>query len=553
MRSAPTVTGIRASIQAGDHLSAYDDIVFALEAGLDSAELKYLHVLTLCNLGFTDDAVNHYRSYRLSEQLDEDCLALGGRLLKDQYIHAPSTEHLDLARRSAEAYENAARMTAGYYSAINAATMYKLAGVDAASHQWATETIRRLAAAPTSGNDSRFFYLATGVEAHALLSERNEAETCLKELLAISPAQPHWLARLRSQLSLLERQGCLSFAIAHRIVINPIGVLIRAPKDQAGHAGHIAVRPRLSKAYVLVDHPDAAAAALRLAASGVSVHALFLGPRAVFLDATTQGHGEEGHAVVSECLGAVDAVTEIPAFVERDSPVAKRYAADLCMGAGRHDADELGTQLECVDLATGLTSSMPAATPTSPATEKQFCASVLFADFQGFSKLSHHQVRQFSDTVLRSMGDVLDKNSPSVLLRRSWGDAVHAICTDVASGLELAFGFQAACDSDSDNDPRLAPRLRVALHFGPMEHAYDAVEKRPTIFGAGLTFAARIEPITPPGSVLVSEAVVSEAALRGEKRFYFDYAGKLELAKGYGRHRMFLARRATTSRVRHIH
>jgi class 3 adenylate cyclase len=222
------------------------------------------------------------------------------------------------------------------------------------------------------------------------------------------------------------------------------------------------------------------------------------------------------------------------------------------MGAGKHDADELGTQLECVDVATGLTRSLPAAAPTSAATEKQFCASVLFADFQGYSKLAHHQARQFSDTVLRSIGDVLDRNSDGVILRRSWGDAIHAICTDVASGLELAFGFQAVCNSDLEI-ARLAPRLRVALHFGPMEHAYDAVEKRPTIFGAGLTFAARIEPITPSGSVLVSEAVVSEAALRGEKRFHFDYAGKLELAKGYGRHRMFLARRATTSDLRYIH
>ena len=131
------------------------------------------------------------------------------------------------------------------------------------------------------------------------------------------------------------------------------------------------------------------------------------------------------------------------------------------------------------------------------------------------------------------------------MLRKTWGDAIHAICPDVASGIELALGLQEGCRVDpTDSQRHLHLPLRIALHFGPMEHGYDPIEKQPTIYGAGLTFASRIEPITPPGSVLASEAVVCEAALRCPQQYEFRYAGNLALAKGYGHHRVFTATRS---------
>ena len=47
-------------------------------------------------------------------------------------------------------------------------------------------------------------------------------------------------------------------------------------------------------------------------------------------------------------------------------------------------------------------------------------------------------------------------------------------------------------------------------------------------------FAARIEPITPPGQVYASQAFAALAAAQGVTEFTCDYVGQTPLAKGYG-------------------
>ncbi len=542
------VSSIRTRIRLGDHLGAYDEVLSALEAAAEDPGLQYLHVLALCNLGCTQDALAHYSAYGLSNRTDEDSLALAGRLLKDRYAAAAPTERVDIARRSSEAYERAAVVTSGYYSAANAATMFRLAGRQAASSRWATEAIARLNRDTPSTQVERFFHFATRIEANALLGDKVAAEAALQIFQPLMSSQPHWLARLRSQFRLLERDGGLAFALTERIVPEPIGTLMRDSRKRSVSSANADINSRVSQAFVLLDCPETAATALKLIDSGIHVHCFFLGPKSDFLKQIEAGHGTTGLTIIQECLAKASAESEISAFVERDSPTAIRYAENLCLGAAAHVASTLGTRV--IDLDDGANNVDPG-TPTlqQPLADAQrFCASVLFADFQAFSKLTFDEVRRFQSAVLLPLGKVLDRQRTPALLRKTWGDAIHAICPDVSSGIELALGLQEGCRVDStDSQRHLHLPLRIALHFGPMEHGYDPIEKQPTIYGAGLTFASRIEPITPPGSVLASEAVVCEAALRCPGQFEFRYAGNLALAKGYGHHRVFTAARSAYS------
>jgi class 3 adenylate cyclase len=71
----------------------------------------------------------------------------------------------------------------------------------------------------------------------------------------------------------------------------------------------------------------------------------------------------------------------------------------------------------------------------------------------------------------------------------------------------------------------------------------DPVVKRPNYYGAHVSRAARIEPITPEGCVYVTETFAAVLALHHANQFACDYVGYTEMAKHYGQLRMFLLRR----------
>jgi adenylate cyclase len=85
--------------------------------------------------------------------------------------------------------------------------------------------------------------------------------------------------------------------------------------------------------------------------------------------------------------------------------------------------------------------------------------------------------------------------------------------------------------------------LRLGGHLGPVYELDDPITDRPNYYGAHVSRAARIEPITPEGCVYVTETFAAVLALHNADQFSCDYVGNTEMAKHYGRLRMFLLRR----------
>jgi class 3 adenylate cyclase len=54
---------------------------------------------------------------------------------------------------------------------------------------------------------------------------------------------------------------------------------------------------------------------------------------------------------------------------------------------------------------------------------------------------------------------------------------------------------------------------------------------------------ARIEPVTPPGAVYVTEPFAAALMLETDHDFACDYVGHMPAAKDYGRLRMYRLRR----------
>ena len=86
--------------------------------------------------------------------------------------------------------------------------------------------------------------------------------------------------------------------------------------------------------------------------------------------------------------------------------------------------------------------------------------------------------------------------------------------------------------------------IRIGMHTGPVFRGLDPIIRRDGFFGAHVTRAARIEPVTARGSVYVTEQMAAALAGSGSRDFFCDYLGSVPLAKHYGSNKLYRLRRA---------
>lgn len=169
---------------------------------------------------------------------------------------------------------------------------------------------------------------------------------------------------------------------------------------------------------------------------------------------------------------------------------------------------------------------------------------MLFGDVVHFSALSDAQVPAFVTHFLGMLHRLEAVLPQPPLARNTWGDGLFY----VFEGLGDAASFATALVDEVRRTPwdtlglPADLDLRVALHAGPVFEGQDPVTGRPTCFGSHVNRAARIEPITPPGLVYVSQAFAALAAARDIPGLLCDYVGRIPLAKGFGTFPMYVMR-----------
>lgn len=160
---------------------------------------------------------------------------------------------------------------------------------------------------------------------------------------------------------------------------------------------------------------------------------------------------------------------------------------------------------------------------------------MLFADVKGFSKLAEQDAPQFFVQFLEGVADLLNK-SGGPELSNTWGDGLFMVFDSAV----VAAGFALRLLERMDQipfDPRgrdFTPRLRIALHAGPVFEKRDPVRGSMNVFGRHVNRAARIEPITEPNCVYASEQVAALLALAQNAAFACEYVGQKELPKNDG-------------------
>jgi len=171
---------------------------------------------------------------------------------------------------------------------------------------------------------------------------------------------------------------------------------------------------------------------------------------------------------------------------------------------------------------------------------------MLFADMVGFSKLREPQIPVYFELYLHKVEQLLSGSGARMPFFNTWGDGLYLVFNDVEDAADFSLRLRDAIRREPWAKHDLPPEtnIRIAMHTGPVFRGHDPVLRRTNVFGAHVNHAARIEPVTLPGTVCVSEQTAAILTATGDARFACDYLGSVEFAKKYGAFVLYRLRRA---------
>ncbi|MCA9232374.1 MAG: hypothetical protein KDA57_17125 [Planctomycetales bacterium] len=168
--------------------------------------------------------------------------------------------------------------------------------------------------------------------------------------------------------------------------------------------------------------------------------------------------------------------------------------------------------------------------------QPQELIAMLFADVQGFSQFTDAQMPAFVSEFLQRVADLMEATGVEPLTTNTWGDGFFATFKQASVvgrfALQLAEMMRATPWEQYGLPADL--NIRIALHAGPVYAMRDPITARASFWGAHVSRAARIEPVTPPGQVYASRAFAALARDEEDCDFRCQYVGRTPLAKGYG-------------------
>jgi class 3 adenylate cyclase len=195
--------------------------------------------------------------------------------------------------------------------------------------------------------------------------------------------------------------------------------------------------------------------------------------------------------------------------------------------------------------ASDIISCRPAASePTAKAREDgvkgRALRALLFGDVKGFSKLKEAQIPLFVEHILEVFGSVLTRYGKDVLHSNTWGDGLYVVLSGPEVGARCAIDLREAFGKIDLVGVGLPDFMafRIGGHFGPVFELWDPVLKADAYMGAHVSRTARIEPVTPPGEVYVTEQFAARLALEGPA-YDCNYVGVMPAAKDFGVMRMY--------------
>jgi len=168
---------------------------------------------------------------------------------------------------------------------------------------------------------------------------------------------------------------------------------------------------------------------------------------------------------------------------------------------------------------------------------KRRIAYMLFSDVQNFSRLKEEHTPAFLSQFMRIVRSVLRHGDAEPSFANTWGDALYLVFDSPVTCADFALRLLRRMEKVDWTRHHLPAEtaMRIGLHAGPVYRRHNAILDRQDVFGSHVNLAARIEPVTTPGSAWVSEHFAAELALAPDHDFACDYVGIQELPKRFGK------------------
>ncbi len=166
-------------------------------------------------------------------------------------------------------------------------------------------------------------------------------------------------------------------------------------------------------------------------------------------------------------------------------------------------------------------------------------AYIMFTDIKGFSKLSKEENLIFFNDVLKDLANKINQYKNDCLVWNTWGDALVAITEDSEVIKSLLFDYREffrSYDFSNKNIRKLQPR--IAAHFGEFNIFNDMLLNKKNAIGENINLTARIEPITLPGDIFVTEDFKFNIE-KNQNDLKFQFLGELPLAKNFGNYNLY--------------
>jgi hypothetical protein len=575
-----SANSVRAALARGDLLAAYDG---ARSRETPSPDLKYLEVLTLARLGDTERALRLYGEYGLEATGEVDALSLKARLLKDQAFAATAGPDRGKLREACRLYAGVFRRTRSSYPAINAATLAQMAGRPRLAGRLAQAAMRAVA---EEGRDDYFSH-ATLAEACVILEHFEAARAALVRAVRAPDADVGARSTTFLQFQrLLAARGSspkikdlLESIRPPRVAMFCGNIFVADPPLEARLAEQVRaaiVEEKIGVAYGALAAGSDILIAEQLIAAGTEVHVVLPFAEADFLEQSVAPGGDEWLRRYAFCRSHAASVTVASNMSYVGEMGQFAYGSKVTMGMARLRARHLNG--EAIQLAiveeTGkstlsgsdilawqarggrsvVVKGPPFTRPKMPPPPASSAIArgtygLMFTDFPGFTTLDERVLPIFWEEVMGRAAVTLDQYADVIRHGSTWGDALYVVFDNAAAAaaaaLDLSDQFSKVnCHALGVPD---GTAMRIALHYGATYSARDPITGRPTYYGTEVSRTARIEPVTPGGSVYVTEPFAAVLEMEADLRFVCSYVGKTALAKGYGVYPLYRLTRATAA------
>lgn len=589
-------------LENGQPSLAYEIFSEGLSLFPSHPRLNYLTALSLARAGSTNSAKNILEKLvpklNGTDPLVVDAVSLLGRLAKGQWEICPSAlKRSEIAQIALKHYQQAYQISGDYFPGINYASMLMLAGEKHESVRVARE-LMNLCAGLISDGISDYWLYATCAEACLLLGDQVGATGYYLKARIIAGKQFGNLASSRRQVKLLSNALEIDPAVMRALEMPKVATFTGHMLDQPDRLFPRFPAEAETKVASLIEHSinshgvefaycSAACGAdiifiEAMLNRGAEVHVTLPFAKHEFIQTSVAFAGEQWVRRFEAVLDSVATVDYSTKEAYYGDNVLFDYCTSVIFGKCLLHANQLqaeplliaaisvdetaslrggsldnlqrwrnlGHQVDLINLANldvAPPASLGAVVAETVVLDSQnpdlrnprVIKVMLFADVVGFSKIEEGVAPNFFLNFLSAIAKVIDKHIPT--FKNTWGDGLFMVYDDIESAANAALSIR---DVVAETDWNLHglpsdTNIRIGMHAGPVYSAFDPIIGSTNYFGGHVNRAARIEPITAPGTVYLTEQAACLLAISDCDDFICDHIGKLELAKNFGEEKLY--------------